>query len=97
MGTQLSDDAGDAAGFMYRTSDAALEVTNRGSTDIAGSYIGPGSATLLLLTGDLAALAGGIGGRIEVTIIAAEAVCAEFNGRIARLDDPGAPYAGDAT
>ena len=85
--------AGEAAGFAHRRRDVVLEVATRRWPAIARPHIGPGAAAFLAPRRRLTVFPVGIGRNVEVAIVAAEAVDAEFDRSVLRLDHAGAAHA----
>src|SRR5271168_3470535 len=93
---RLAYDAGQAARFVVWHSHFRFERAVRGGAYIAGTDIGPGAALRLALASRRAGCARTVRGRIEVPVIAAAAIDAEFKILGHRLVDAGAAHAGNA-
>src|SRR5207302_2028340 len=83
-----------AAWFVERASNAILEVTHGGGSDVARTHIGPGTATFLVLAGCFARLAVRIRRYFEVTVITPVSINAKFDCPTPRLDNACAAHAG---
>src|SRR5262249_4175680 len=96
-GCPLSHHPGNAARLSHRPGNVILQITDRRGADIAGPHIGPGAAAILRLAGRLAALAAGVGRKIEVPVVAAVPVDVELDRPDPRFNHAGPAHARYAT
>src|SRR4029079_3669909 len=94
---RLAHDARNATWLMPRPCNLVLQVAARAGTNVALPHVGPRTAFIVSLARGLAGGAGGIGGHVQIAVVAPEPVDGVLHWAFARLDHTGTADTGDTT